>query len=72
MKEYQLANIIHCARCGAEPILRKNASKVFQVRCPQCQARTGWKRKTDAVISWYNMMIQYMRNNGTLLDQTEE
>ena len=69
MKELKIANIIHCPRCGHEPVLRCNASKLFQVRCPKCYARTGWRRKTDAVVMWYNMIIQYMRNNNTLLEQ---
>lgn len=72
MKISTLTNIIPCPRCGNEPVLRRNASKLFQVRCEHCHARTGWKRKTDAVIMWYNMVIQYMRNNGTLLEQEEE
>lgn len=66
MKEFTVPNLIACPRCGNEALLRKNASKDFQIRCPQCGAHTAWKRKPEAIITWYNMVIQYMRNAGTL------
>lgn len=69
MKESTVAGIIKCPVCGSTPVLRCNASKMFQVRCPKCYARTGWKRKTDAVVMWYNMVIQYMKNNNTLMQE---
>lgn len=71
MRETSLSGLITCPVCGSQPVLRCNASKLFQVRCPKCYARTSWKRKTDAVITWYNMCIQYMRNNNTLMQEEE-
>lgn len=62
MKAIRIEHIINCPVCGSPVTLLKNASKDFQVRCMQCGARSGWKRKTDAVIQWYNMVIQYTRS----------
>lgn len=69
MKETHVSGLINCPVCGNEPVLRCNASKLFQVKCKTCGARTGWHRKTDVVVMWYNMVIQYMRNNNTLMDK---
>lgn len=66
MKEEILQNVAPCPICGAPVKLRKNASKDFQVACTQCQARTGWGKKTDTVITWYNMVIQHWKNEGHL------
>lgn len=69
MKENTINGLIDCPVCGHQVVLRCNASKLFQVRCPKCYARTGWKRKDQAIITWYNMVIQYMRNNNTLMQE---
>lgn len=66
MKEFVLANVVNCPVCGAPVKLRKNASKDFQVACTRCEARTGWGKKTEVVITWYNMVIQHWRNAGVL------
>ena len=53
-----------CAMCGHEAILRKNASKRFQVQCQGCKAHTAWTDKTSAIIDWYNTCDLYERANG--------
>lgn len=40
-------------------MMQKNAAKRFQVKCKACNFRTGWERKCDAIISWYNMSAKY-------------
>lgn len=59
MKTIRIAKIAKCPVCGGRPKMLKNASKDFQVRCTQCEFKTGWMRKTDAVIAWYNALIKY-------------
>jgi len=66
MKTINTRALHKCPICGARAILRKNASKEFQVTCTKCECRTNWYRKTDAVITWYNMMIQLWKNEGKL------
>lgn len=62
MKVIRIARIAKCPVCGGLPQMVVNAAKRFQVRCKSCEFRTGWMRKTDAVISWYNMSNQYRIN----------
>lgn len=64
MKEFTLKNIIDCPVCGSSVILRRNASKDFQIYCPTCKAHSEWMRKADTIIQWYNMVIQYQKNNS--------
>jgi len=66
MKTIAIKDIIPCPMCGKRATLRKNASKEFQVACTKCECHTGWYRKTDAVIAWYNMIIQLWKNTGKL------
>lgn len=67
MKETIIANIRVCPRCGNAPLLQRNTSKEFRIKCPKCGARTGWRTKPQAIIAWYNMLIQYAKNEGTPL-----
>lgn len=64
MRTIRIARIAKCPVCGGRPQMLKNAAKQFQVRCtnPTCAFKTGWMRKTDAVISWYNMSNQLRIN----------
>lgn len=66
MKVVDTNDIAACPLCGFEPELLRNASKDFQVRCPNCGARTGWYTKSTAIIQWYNMVIQYLRTQKEL------
>lgn len=59
MKTQTIKNLRRCPKCGGEVILRKNASKRFQVACPKCRTHTGWESKIDAIISWYNLSAIY-------------
>lgn len=63
MKTININDIAPCPLCGYEPELLRNASKEFQVRCPNCNAHSAWGKKTEIVIEWYNMVIQYLRNH---------
>lgn len=63
MKVVDTPDITACPLCGFTPELLRNASKDFQVRCPNCGAHTGWGRKADMIIMWYEMTITYMRNH---------
>lgn len=64
MKTQKIKNLRHCPKCGSEVILRKNASKRFQVACPKCRVHTGWESKIDAVVSWYNLSAIYEGQHG--------
>lgn len=55
MKTINIAKLRKCPVCGGLPRMTKNAAKRFQVSCRNCTFRTGWMRKCDAIISWYNM-----------------
>lgn len=66
MKRLEIRNIKVCPICGAEVYLRKNASKDFQVMCPGCGFKTGWKTKPDAIIEYYNMCDAVSDNPDTL------
>lgn len=69
MQTIRIANLMKCPVCGAKAVLRKNASKDFQVACTKCECRTSWQRKTEAVITWYNMTHQLWRNQGKLREE---
>lgn len=64
MQVREIENVIACPVCGSNVALYRNASKDFQIRCQKCGARTGWRTKTNAVIEWYNMVLQYMKNKA--------
>lgn len=56
-----------CPFCGSDNVvIRKNASKDFQVYCKKCEAHGGWTTKPQAIINWYSMAINYWKNNGQL------
>lgn len=58
---------LFCPFCGSERVvLRKNASKDFQVHCNACKAHGGWNTKPQAIISWFTMAVNYWRNKGYL------
>lgn len=59
MKMIRIAKLAKCPVCGGQPMMQKNAAKRFQVKCKACNFRTGWERKCDAIISWYNMSAKY-------------
>lgn len=48
-----------CPKCGSKAIMRKNASKRFQIHCKKCNCCTAWVSKTEAVILWYNNAAKY-------------
>lgn len=53
----EVARLHTCPVCGTKPVLRKDSTKRFQVACPECECRTGWKAKTQAIIDWYNLVL---------------
>lgn len=58
---------LQCPFCGGRKVhIKKNASKDFQVECTLCGAKGGWYTKPQAIIQWYNMGIQYWKNQGYL------
>lgn len=64
IKSSELKNIRECPRCNSVPEIQRNTSKEFRIKCPKCGARTGWTTKPQAIITWYNMLIQYAKNEG--------
>lgn len=46
--------IRRCPICGTSPRIRQNASKNFQLYCPQCGFNGKWGDKISAVVDWYN------------------
>lgn len=64
IKTENIPGLRKCPRCGYGAVMRKNASKRFQVHCKKCDAHTEWTDKLGAVIAWYNMADLYERLNG--------
>lgn len=62
MQTRKLKNIAACPKCGKTPEMQRNTSKEFRIKCPKCGARTGWYTKPQAIINWYNMLLQLMKN----------
>lgn len=71
MKTQKIKNLRTCPKCGGEAILRKNASKRFQVHCRKCDVHTSWESKIDAVVSWYNLSAIYEGRYSKLGDKGE-
>lgn len=72
MKYENIPSLRKCPLCGHSAILRKNASKRFQVKCKKCKCCTPWTSKTEAVIAWYNMAAMYEQLYGTLEERKAE
>lgn len=53
-----------CPICGGEAVMRKNASKRFQVKCKRCSCATAWTDKVNAVVMWYNNAAFYEQQKG--------
>lgn len=64
IKTEEIPGLRKCPICGFGSVLRKNASKRFQVHCKKCHAHTEWTDKTAAIVAWYNMSDLYERING--------
>ncbi len=64
MKYENIDGLRKCPICGFSAIMRKNASKRFQIHCKKCKCCTPWTDKTAAVISWYNNAETYESING--------
>lgn len=67
MKLIKVRDLAKCPVCGSKAFLRKNASKDFQVACTKCKCRTIWTTKPNALVQWYNMTLQILRNNGEIV-----
>lgn len=65
MKYEEVAGLRNCPICGARALIRKNASKRFQVKCTKCNCCTAWTSKPQAIISWYNNAAFYEAQHGT-------
>lgn len=70
IKRIDVEGLRNCPVCGKKAILRRNASKRFQVHCTKCSACTPWRDKTDAIITWYNNAELYEKLHG--IPQTTE
>lgn len=64
MKTEKIIGLRHCPVCGSPAVMRKNASKRFQVHCRKCEFCTAWTSKPDAIIRWYNNSAIYENLNG--------
>lgn len=64
VKTEKIIGLRNCPMCGAPAVLRKNASKRFQVHCRKCQCCTTWTNKTEAVVKWYNNAKIYEDTHG--------
>lgn len=69
MKYETIPNLRKCPICGFGAIMRKNASKRFQVKCKKCKCATPWTSKIEAVITWYNNADFYEREHGRIDDR---
>lgn len=66
MKYENIPGLRKCPVCGFSAILRKNASKRFQIKCKKCKCATSWTSKTEAVVTWYNLASMYEQIHGTV------
>ena len=41
-----------CPFCGCDPVLAYSSGSVSGVRCPQCDARTGYCDQQQAIAAW--------------------
>lgn len=64
MKYIEINGLRKCPVCGFSSMMRKNASKRFQVKCKKCKCATAWTSKSEAIIAWYNMCEVYERLYG--------
>lgn len=55
----EVKRLYKCPVCGAKSVLKKDSTKRFQVACSECECKTGWKPKTEAIIDWYNLVLAY-------------
>ncbi len=64
IKTEEIRGLRKCPVCGYGAVMRKNASKRFQVHCKKCKACSAWTDKAHAIIDWYNMSDLYERIHG--------
>ena len=64
MRYENIDGLRKCPVCGFSAIMRKNASKRFQIHCKKCSCCTAWTDKTSAVVLWYNNADTYEKING--------
>ena len=57
-------NLPKCPQCDNEVQLLRNSAGRFQVRCTnsECKMRTGWLSKTEAIISYANIIDSRYRD----------
>lgn len=72
VKKIEIEGLRNCPVCGSKPVLRRNASKRFQVHCTKCDACTGWKDKTEAIITWYNNAELYEKIHGKIQETRQQ
>lgn len=64
VKIEQISGLRLCPMCSSEAVMRKNASKRFQVKCKKCSCATAWTDKVNAVVLWYNNAAFYEQQKG--------
>ena len=69
MKTMKIIGLRHCPVCGAPSVMRKNASKRFQIHCTKCTCCTSWTDKASAIIKWYNNARVYEETHGIVPPQ---
>lgn len=70
-KVMELPRIHRCPVCGANPVLRRDSTKRFQVWC-SCGCKTGWDTKPEVIIDWYNLILSVeMRKEEQEKEQKE-
>lgn len=69
--DIRIKGLRNCPKCGHFAVMRKNASKRFEVYCPKCHSHSIWANKIDAVVDWYNKSALYERYNGEVTPEEE-
>lgn len=64
MRYETIEGLRNCPVCGFSAVMKKNASKRFQVHCKKCKCCTTWTSKVNAVVLWYNNADTYEKING--------
>ena len=56
MEVKEIKGLCPCKKCGSvnKVKLFSNSRHQFQIKCENCQNKTPWMPKIDAVIYWFN------------------
>lgn len=61
-------DLCQCWNCETIPDMWQRDNGSFQIKCPKCGTKTRWTKKAEAIIDWFNFLLQgnsyYKKYNG--------